>query len=541
MATFTNKLLGLDTTSGTSRTVTTGDTVTTGGEWTYSENVVISGDLTVNGTTTTINSEIQTADRFILQNAIYTGGGTGVAISSGSVYNVQPVADASAFTISAADTTLPNAGTPGFVLTSDPTGTLAAGDVLLVTGATNSENNGLFEVDSINTTTPGAEEVVIKTAPDSSVIGVVNTTVVDETFTGDLRQTSITVLRADTGGTMSIGSGDATPLTFSAIGTGSGNSLQAAYDVAGTISTSGSNDIAFTLASGNFVVNGGSVDMGDTGTDLTDFGVGTGTFDVNATGAVEIDSTGAGISLDAGAASNFTTSAGRLTLQGAGGATLQADPAQVDAVYINASDAAGGIDIDCGTGGIDITTTGNMATTVASSSTTAWSVDDGSNSYLTVDSVANRTVVGQFLDGGSGIGHGTEYDNNSGASITAGTLVAVDTNTTLQIIEADATSASATNLTCRILGVVADNITNGSTGKVSTVHGIPVLIRFTGAVASSDRGKVAYLDASGQATLTAPSASGDFVVEVGIVQSGNSGAGTAARVHFMPRFVAAVA
>ena len=66
-----------------------------------------------------------------------------------------------------------------------------------------------------------------------------------------------------------------------------------------------------------------------------------------------------GISLDAAAASNFTTSAGDLTLSATTNSVIvDGGEAATDAVRINASNAAGGIDIDAGTAGVAIDTTG---------------------------------------------------------------------------------------------------------------------------------------------------------------------------------------
>lgn len=91
-------------------------------------------------------------------------------------------------------------------------------------------------------------------------------------------------------------------------------------------------------------------------------------------GAITVD-TAAGISLDAATASNFTvTGAANLTLESTLGQVIaQSAMAAVNAIRVNASDAAGGIDIDCGTGGITIDSTGG-----------AFSIDGQANSNVTV-------------------------------------------------------------------------------------------------------------------------------------------------------------
>lgn len=81
-----------------------------------------------------------------------------------------------------------------------------------------------------------------------------------------------------------------------------------------------------------------------------------------AAGAIAVD-TAAGISLDAATASNFTVTgaAADLTLSGVGGSVnISASEAVNDAIVIEASDAAGGVQIKAGTGGVLI---GNEADT----------------------------------------------------------------------------------------------------------------------------------------------------------------------------------
>lgn len=106
-----------------------------------------------------------------------------------------------------------------------------------------------------------------------------------------------------------------------------------------------------------------------------------GGIDVDAgTGGITIDSTGA-ISIDAAAASNLTTSVGDLSLiSSAGSVVITGAEAAVDAVDINASNAAGGIDIDAGTGGITMDTTA------------AISLDSATASNFTVTGAADLTL-----------------------------------------------------------------------------------------------------------------------------------------------------
>lgn len=92
--------------------------------------------------------------------------------------------------------------------------------------------------------------------------------------------------------------------------------------------------------------------------------------DINAATNVTVDTTAGSISLDAQQASNFTvTGAADLTMQStAGSVNAQGGEAAADAVRIYASNAAGGIDIDAGTGGIAEDTTGAISLAAAAAS-----------------------------------------------------------------------------------------------------------------------------------------------------------------------------
>jgi hypothetical protein len=117
---------------------------------------------------------------------------------------------------------------------------------------------------------------------------------------------------------------------------------------------SGGGDVINTLGAGEFDI---------TTTGLLDFN--TGDFDLDATGA---------ITLNAGAASNLTTSAGDLTISATAGSTIvSGGEAAADAVRLNASNAAGGIDVDSGTAGMTFDSTGALSFdgTGASNFTTA--------------------------------------------------------------------------------------------------------------------------------------------------------------------------
>ena len=112
-----------------------------------------------------------------------------------------------------------------------------------------------------------------------------------------------------------------------------------------------------------------------------------------ACGAFAID-TGAGISIDGATASNFTVTglSEDLTLSSSGGSVnIVGDEAAADSIYLHASNVAGGIDIDYGSGGLTIDGVGGA---YAVTSNTASSVGvTGAGIDLTLSSAAGRVLI----------------------------------------------------------------------------------------------------------------------------------------------------
>jgi hypothetical protein len=177
-------------------------------------------------------------------------------------------------------------------------------------------------------------------------------------------------------------------------------------------------------------------------------------------GAVTVDSA-AGISLDAATASNFTvTGAADLTLLSTlGSAILSSGEAAVDAIRINASNAAGGIDADCGTGGATLDSTGAVSIQAAAASDFSVS---GAGVDLSLVSAAGRVVV-----------NGEEAAADAVRILSA--AGGLDANVALQM-NLDSSQAAAAN-SVRIVASAADGgmdidagtggITIDSTGAVS--------------------------------------------------------------------------
>lgn len=170
----------------------------------------------------------------------------------------------------------------------------------------------------------------------------------------------------------------------------------------------------------------------------------------NAAGGIDIDSgtagiiadTTGGISLDSAAASNFTaTGAFDITLSStAGSMIIDGGEAAVDAINIDASNAAGGVDIDAGTGGITIDTTGAISLDAAAASNfTATGAFD-----VTVSSTAGSIVV----DGGEAAINAIQLTASNaagGLDLNAGTGgITVDTTGILSLDSAGTTNLTAT-------------------------------------------------------------------------------------------------
>jgi len=181
-----------------------------------------------------------------------------------------------------------------------------------------------------------------------------------------------------------------------------------------------------------------TVDTSDASFQVT----GSNAFDVNVTGA---------ISLDADAASNLNCSVGDLTLHSeAGSVILQGAEAAADAVRIYASNAAGGIDVDCGSAGFNFLSTGassiqtSAGDLVLDSQAASLVLDGGQAASDAVRIIASHT------DGGIDVDAGTAGVNvlATGASIfktTAGNLT-VDSNAGQLILEGGVAAANAIHI-----------------------------------------------------------------------------------------------
>lgn len=321
MATY--KGIGYDNTSGKNRTGLATDTVDFNSNL-KSPTLEVTGDASIGGDLN-VSGDIVSAGavNLVVQDPVIdlgVGNTSATALAGGFTFSLNRASSFTAETITASTNSGASiSGAPE--LTASSASSFASGDILVLTGSDN--NNGIFVVNSIVSGT----RIVLKGQGGTSISGNVpfaQTQVETETGqTATAYKVDIKVLVVADGTNFPQTSGsafakgtliekfqaNAVESNFNGNGAytevGASTSLQGAYDTGNTVTTASGNDIALTLANGNFVINGsGAVDIGFTSDDVGGFKVGTNAVDIISTGAVSIDGVGA---------SNFTTN-GDLTL-----------------------------------------------------------------------------------------------------------------------------------------------------------------------------------------------------------------------------------
>lgn len=168
MATY--NIIGYDSTNSLPIIPASSDTANVQGDLTVANNAIITGDLTVNGTTTTVNAQITTADDYIHLNSTYTN--TAAAADSGFIFTVQP--SGTVFTSSLFE------NTDTVRVTANPSAAFAVGDIVQISGAGTGSNNGLYEVSALSST-----QIAFKTSVSSSLADICqNVSFTNETDTG---------------------------------------------------------------------------------------------------------------------------------------------------------------------------------------------------------------------------------------------------------------------------------------------------------------------------------------------------------------------
>ena len=179
---------------------------------------------------------------------------------------------------------------------------------------------------------------------------------------------------------------------------------------------------------------------------------GTGGIDVDAQGDITVDAgTTSAISLDASAASNFTTTAGALTLNGAGGVNIAGNAAEID---ITTSAA---VDINSGAFTLNGSTVGIDGTGVLTMGASEMNIDaDGG--AIDIDATTTITVGGTNATAVS-IGKSNTTVSIPGSLDVNGTLTTIDT-TNLRV--ADRFIQVASGSTTGDGGIIVTTAANGS-------------------------------------------------------------------------------
>ena len=245
----------------------------------------LTGNLTVQGTTTTVESEIvNIADNFLYLNDGYT---TPSGQAGGTVTNFLPTATTD--TVNGAFTA--SGGGNATVVTTG-SATFAAGDYIQVSTANDQQNDGLYEVLTHVGTLLTIRGVGGGGAPTYDFVQ--NDFVTDATVAGAITKVNVGVDQVSATGVPQFGAGsDSTTLVFNDYITSGTLTLQSAYDGGNTITTAGGTNAIIAGTDALQITSTGGLDV-DT---VADFDVTS--FDVQMTG----DN---GFSIDGTADSNLT-------------------------------------------------------------------------------------------------------------------------------------------------------------------------------------------------------------------------------------------
>lgn len=372
-------------TGGAARTISIGNatgatalafTSGTGGTLFTTPVFTITGNLVVQGTTTTVESEIvNVADSFMYLNDGYT---TVAALTGGIVWNILPTSTTD--TVAVGGFSASGGGENGEVATT-AAAAFAVGDFIQVSGAADQTNDGLYEV---LTSVANVLTIAGIGGEGAATFNFTQNDFTDDaTVAGTITKVTVGVFRVSTTGVPQFGFDSDNTLVFNNIivdGTSTTLSLQTAYDGGQTITTDGSGNviIAGTQALQVSATNGLDVDT------LFDFD---GTFfDVLMTG----DN---GFSLDGTASSNVSTTnsvaatASVLTLE----ATNTGTGASNSTVVISATSTNG-------SGTIDMDADDAVAIDVGADGT----IDIGTAAAASVTTIGNNTgASGVNIDSGT--------------------------------------------------------------------------------------------------------------------------------------------
>lgn len=477
------KGIGFDATNATNRTGTSSDTVqftpqvdalngaAVTGNLSVSADCSIAGDLDVQGDIISRGAvNLVVEDDFIDLNF---GNTTTTSQSGGLTISMNRTTGFTASTVTTFVAGIASTSNPTFTNT-DATGSslLAAADIVMITGATQQGNNGLYQVSAVNQAS-FPQIVTIKGIGTSAVDGSLpfcqNQFEAETGATASAMKIDLAVWAVadgtnnfldDGGSNYAKGTFLTAYATAAVLSDFDGNgdytvatsTLQSAYNGGATIVTASSTDIAYTLTSGDFTAAGaGGVLL--TPTSASSFTSG-GALTLTGGGA-STWSTGAGaLTLTSAAAATWSTGAGLLTVDGAGGISLAGNSSEIDITTTGAVDINGaGITID-GTGTSNLTTT---AAALTVSTVTSGTLSVTSAGTLAVDGVAVNidssgamditAADGQTLSVNHGGGSALAFNATGQIDMTGESASAINIGTTAAALSLSTTTSGELDIT----------------------------------------------------------------------------------------------
>ena len=476
-------------------------------------NVVISKDLSVNGTFITNQSEeVLIQDNYLDLNFGYT---TASGKDGGFTVNYLPTAVAS------------NIAAGGFpagnvTVTVADSAAFAAGDIIMVSGAADASNNGIYEVASQN-----AGVITIDSTPVESFCK--NAFDPDATVQGAVTKINVAVLQVNgSTGNWEIGRGATVPITYDTVSTSASGTV-----LANNVQTGAVNQNASFATQGNGSTTITSANAAATAVVISSSNAAGGVQINGGTGGVDIDITQGGsgtgdgaLTVNAGAASTIGTAVGELTL--------------------TASNAAGGVTINAGTGGVDIDVTaagsgsGDGAFNVNAASASSIATATGELTLAATNAAGGVTINsgtgGIDLDAtnaGSGSGDGSVTINaadDSAIDVAGGNLaLSTTTSGTLSAISSGAlTLTGAATSTWSTSGTAVLNISGGNGLNLQEGGNTYISLSGTGGVTvDSASNQDVVLKAEGQNHFVLNATTNTTVAEKSITFPGTNTAGAA--------------
>ena len=177
----------------------TGGGLTVAQDLLVSGDTILTGDLTVNGTTTSVNSvNVTIEDNNLILSSNYT---TAVARQGGITVNYLPTA--------VSEAVIATGFTSTTVVEVADASVFSAGDIILVSDANTPGNNGLFQV----TTGAGTTLTIIAPAGTQNYLQSAFAAI-DTVVAGTVTVVTVAVLQAGTDGRFEVAEGSAVPLVF---------------------------------------------------------------------------------------------------------------------------------------------------------------------------------------------------------------------------------------------------------------------------------------------------------------------------------------